>query len=225
MRGSQANDTAGIEIKDDRERQPTFPCPDVRDISGSFLVRGIRREILAQQMRRDIEGVIAIRRDFVVSSSDNLDPVLTPQPSNSTLANSQSLFLQIFGHAGSSTLIECKHSTAVQCIALQAEPVLLSDMGQKHHIVPLGLAGRSCSPSTKATRGNMQCMAQKLYGPSLLPGVDKGKPRALWPPEEDRRLFSTSLSSRRSRFSLRKRAFSYSTSSCGPDIRSSFWCC
>ena len=37
--------------------------------------------------------------------------------------------------------------------------------------------------------------------------------------------FSTSLSSRSKQTSLRRRVFSFSTSSCGPDIRSSCWCC
>jgi hypothetical protein len=113
-----ANDTAGIQVEYDREIQPTFPCPDVGDITSPLLVRGIRREILIQQIRRDIEGVIAVRRDFRFTSSDNLDPVLTHQTADSAMPDWLAQVPQLFRHARAP-------------ITLQAEPMLLTDMSQK----------------------------------------------------------------------------------------------
>jgi hypothetical protein len=59
--------------------------------------------------------------------------------------------------------------------------MLLTDMGQKHHVVPLALAHWAVPPSTKPTRGDLHDTAEKLYGPSFLPGVDEGEPHRLWP--------------------------------------------
>jgi hypothetical protein len=58
-------------------------------------------------------------------------------------------------------------------------------------------------------------------GPNFFPGVNEGEPHRLWPAKKIADFFDTSLSSRRSRTSLRRRVVSFSTSSCGPDIKSS----
>ena len=47
------------------EIQPAFARPNISDVTGPFLVWVIRREVTIQQVRRDVELVIAIRRDLV----------------------------------------------------------------------------------------------------------------------------------------------------------------
>ena len=98
--------------------------------------------------------------------------------------------------------------------------MLLTDVCQKHHIITLALAHRPLPPSAKPTRCDLHNSAEKLYRPNFFPGVDKGEPHRLWPAKKIAAFFSTSLSSRTNRSSLRRRVFSFSTSSCGPDIRS-----
>jgi len=77
------------------------------------------------------------------AGSYNLDPVLTHQPADPAVPDWQAQISQLLRHTRAP-------------ITLQAEPMLLTNMGQKHHVVPLGLADRSCSPSTEATRGDLQ---------------------------------------------------------------------
>ena len=55
--------------------------------------------------------------------------------------------LQFFRHSWPATLIECKHSTAVQRIAAQRQFMLLSNVRQQHHIralAPLMLVNKHC---------------------------------------------------------------------------------
>ena len=99
--------------------------------------------------------------------------------------------------------------------------MLLTDVGKYHHVVTLSLAHGPHPPSTKTPRGYLHDAAQKLHRPNFFPGVDESKPHRLWPAKKIAAFFNTSLSSRRSRTSLRSRVFSFSTSSCGPDIKSS----
>jgi len=78
--------------------------------------------------------VIAIRRCFVSLGSDDLDTILTHQTSYTPVPNIQPRLLQLFGHTGAA-------------IALQAKAVLLTDMGQKYHIItlaPLMLVNKHC---------------------------------------------------------------------------------
>src|SRR5690606_22410125 len=114
----------------------------------------------------------------------------------------------LLGHTGST-------------IALQAQAVLFADMRQDHHIVTLSAAHRAVSPRAKSSRGDLHNPAEKFDRPLFFPSVDKGEPHRLWPAKKIAAFFNTSLSSRSRRTSLRRRAFSFSTSSCGPDIRSS----
>ena len=37
-----ADDTPGMEVEDDGQVEPAFPCPDIAYVAGPFLVRGIR---------------------------------------------------------------------------------------------------------------------------------------------------------------------------------------
>ena len=97
---------------------------------------------------------------LVFLGPDDLDAVLAHQTAHTPVADVQPQFLQFFGHPWPP-------------IALQAKPMLLTDVGEKYHIISLPLAHWAYPPRTKPTRCDLHDTAEKLYGPSFLPGVDE----------------------------------------------------
>ena len=51
-----------MQIKDDSQVEPTFAGPHKTDVSGPLMVGAIRMEVPVQQVRRDVEGVVAVGR-------------------------------------------------------------------------------------------------------------------------------------------------------------------
>jgi hypothetical protein len=70
--------------------------------------------------------------DFEFACSFNDDPVLAHQSSNTPVPYVDANLLQLFGHPGTA-------------IAAQAQPRLLLDMGQNHHVQVLPAAGRTAA--------------------------------------------------------------------------------
>ncbi len=106
----------GMQVKDHGKVEPSFSGPHIAYVTGPLLVRLIRTEVLVQQARRDVEGVVAVGRYLVFLRSLNpysIFPHQTPRP---TVADVQAKLLQLFGHSGTA-------------IAAQAEPGLLLDVG------------------------------------------------------------------------------------------------
>ena len=66
-----ADDAPGMQVQDDGEIQPPLPGPDIADIARPFLVGPICREVTIQQVRRDVERVVAVRRRFEFPRSFN----------------------------------------------------------------------------------------------------------------------------------------------------------
>ena len=62
-------------------------------------------------------------------------------------------------------------------MALQAKPMLLMNMGQKHHIIALSLAHWTYPPSTEPTRRDLPDTAKKFHGPNFFAAVNEGEPR------------------------------------------------
>ena len=62
------------------EIQPAFARPYVADIACPFLIRLFSREVPIQQVWRDVELVIAIRRDLVFAGPYDRYAVLMHQP-------------------------------------------------------------------------------------------------------------------------------------------------
>lgn len=110
------------------------------------------------------------------------------------MTHSQPQFLKLFSHPRPP-------------IALQADPMLRANLGQKHHIIPLALAHWTVPPHTTPTRADLPDPAEKLHRPNCFPGIYEGKPHRLWPAKKIAAFFSRSLSSRSSRTSLRRRHF------------------
>ena len=130
-----ADDTPGIQVKNDGQIQPALACPDVGYVSRPFLVRGIHcptvvclqtmrggREILIQQIGSDVKGMIAVGRSLEFSGPDNLYVIVPHQAPHTPVADLQPQFLQLFSHPRAA-------------VALQAETMLVTNMGQDHHII------------------------------------------------------------------------------------------
>lgn len=70
------------------------------DITCPFLVRPGRRDILIEQVGRDIEGMIAVGGALVFPCSYGTNTVLFHQPADPPLADRQAQFLKFRRHAG-----------------------------------------------------------------------------------------------------------------------------
>ena len=108
--------------------------------------------------------MVAVSRGFIFLCSDDLNVVLTHQTSDAPVPN-----------------LPSQRSYAWPAIALQAQAVLLTDMGQKHHIIALSLAHWTYPPSTEPTRRDLPDTAKKFHGPNFFAAVNEGKPYRLWP--------------------------------------------
>jgi hypothetical protein len=147
---SPADDTPGIQVKNNGQIQPALACPNVGYISRPFLVRGIPcpavhvymrergREILIQQIGGDVKGMIAVGRNLEFSGSDNLYVIVPHQAPHTPVAYTQPQFLQLFSHPRA-------------VVALQAKTMLITNMGQYHHIITLTLTHWTNPPCSKAT--------------------------------------------------------------------------
>jgi hypothetical protein len=56
-----ADDAPRMQAQDHSQIQPPLAGPDVADVTRPFLVRPSRREVAIQQVRCDVERVIAVR--------------------------------------------------------------------------------------------------------------------------------------------------------------------
>lgn len=129
-----AKDTARKQINDYSQIDPALPRPDIGDVVGPLLVLPARCEILLQEIRRDVEGVIAVGRALEHSASDDLDAVLAHQTTHSALADTDAQLVQLLGHPLSS-------------VAAQAQPALIADMGEEHNVTPLAMRRGPVLPS------------------------------------------------------------------------------
>ena len=88
-----ADDTPRIQIAYDGQIQPTLTGPDIGYIARPFLVWGISREVLVQQIRRNVERVVTVRLSLVFLGRDDLDVVFTHQAANASVPDLQSQLL------------------------------------------------------------------------------------------------------------------------------------
>ena len=50
-----------MQVEDDSQIEPAFAGPYIADVPRPFLIGRIRMEVPVQQVRRDVEAVVAIR--------------------------------------------------------------------------------------------------------------------------------------------------------------------
>ena len=79
----------GVQIQDHGQIQPAFAHPNIADVTGTFLIRLFSREVPIQQVRHNVELVIAVGRDLMLTCSHNRDAVLTHQPANTAVQDVQ----------------------------------------------------------------------------------------------------------------------------------------
>ena len=97
-----ADDAPRMQIEDDSQIQPAFPGPGIADVTGPFLVSAISSEVPVQQVRRDIETVIAVGRGLELLVSLHLNAILLHQATNAAMPDIKTEFLQFFRHSGPS---------------------------------------------------------------------------------------------------------------------------
>ena len=88
-----------MQIQGHSEIQPTFSRPHVADVARPFPVGPVRCKVPVQQIRRDVEGVVAICGHLVFLRPFDPYAVLAHQPTNAAMADVQTELLQLFGHS------------------------------------------------------------------------------------------------------------------------------
>ena len=139
---SPTNDTPGMQIEDDGQIQPALAGPDIADVARPFLVRLICFEVAIQQVRGDVEGMIAVCGRLELARSFNGDPVLAHQATHPAVPHIDANFLQLFGHSG-------------PAVAAQAQTRLFLDVGQDDHISTLPAAGRTAAERPQSARADV----------------------------------------------------------------------
>lgn len=76
-----------------------LPFPDIGDVARPLLVRLARREAMRQEIRRDVERMVAIGGSLELPTADDLDAVLAHQTADPTQADAKDQFVQLLGHA------------------------------------------------------------------------------------------------------------------------------
>lgn len=72
-----------MQVQDYCQIQPSLASPDVADVARPLLIGSIRCEVTIEQVRRNVERMIAVGRRLEFARSFNGDPVLAVQTSAS----------------------------------------------------------------------------------------------------------------------------------------------
>ena len=86
---SPADHSPGMQIKYDSQIEPTFTRPYIADVPRPFLVGLIRMGVAVQQVRRDVERMVAVGRHLVFLGAFDTDTILTHEPADAAVANVQ----------------------------------------------------------------------------------------------------------------------------------------
>ena len=106
---------------------------------------------MLQEIRRDVEQVIAVGGALELPRSNDLNAVLAHQTPDAALANPQAQLVQFLGHAR-------------PAVAAKAQAVLIADVGQEHHVAPLSMRRWSMLPSPEAPLRHAHQTAQTAAG-------------------------------------------------------------
>jgi len=82
-----SDDASRMQVQNHCQIEPTLTGPDIADINHPLLIGSIRREVPIQQVRCNVELVIAVRRNLVFARSDNGYAVLAHQSPDPTVTN------------------------------------------------------------------------------------------------------------------------------------------
>jgi hypothetical protein len=162
-----ANHTPGIEVENNSKVEPSLAGPDVRDITGPFLVGRTRREVLVEQVRRDVEPMIAVGRCLVFARAHNTNAVIPHQSADTPMTDGEAQLLELFRHAGAA-------------VTAQRQIMLLANMRQNDEVRALALTHPARPPGAVAPRCDLQHAAQLLNRPDLLPDINESKSLHFW---------------------------------------------
>jgi len=157
-----------MQVQDHRKVKPTLLGPSIAYVTGPFLVWRVCGEVTIQQVRRNVELVIAVCGDLVFTGSDDGSTILAPQSANPAMSDVQADFLQLFRHPR-------------PAVAAQAETRLFFDMCQRDAIGSLSAACGAASESTQTTcadTDNIAKPAGRKVGPMFF---DKSKSHCFRP--------------------------------------------
>ena len=163
--------------------------------TGPFLVRRFCHEVTIQQVRCDVELVVAVSCNLVFACPHNGYIILAHQTANAAMPNVQTSIFQFFGHAW-------------PAVAAKAETRFFFDVCQSHHVRPLPETGRTVAEGTQPACAYADNVAQPVSGEMASALFDKPKLHCFRPAKNWVAFFRISLSSLRSRTSRRSRSFS-----------------
>ena len=150
----------------ERQTQPPLARPDVTDITGPFMVRLLIDEVLFQQVRYDVAGMITVRGNLEFVRSFKGFAVFTHQPSDPAMTDIRSHLFQFFGHPGAT-------------IAAQAQPQLFFDMCLNDNVRALCAAGRAAAEGPETTRADIHHLAQPFGRKGTFMFFDKPEPHGV----------------------------------------------
>ena len=107
------------------------------DNSASDGIRPARGKVLLQEIRCDVEGVIAVSGALELAAADDPDAILAHKPPDTPLSDTNAQLVQLLGHPWST-------------VAAQAQAVLIADMGEEHHVAPLAIRRGPVLPGMKS---------------------------------------------------------------------------
>src|SRR6056297_3915410 len=146
-----ADHPPGMQIEDDRQIQPALLGPDIADVTRPFPVRAGCREVPVQQVRCDVEAVVAVRGRLELPVPSNRNAVITHQASDAAVADWQAQLFQFLGHAW-------------PAIAAERQGELFTDMSQYNHVLALALAEGAASEGPIPSRAVIHDLAQPFDG-------------------------------------------------------------
>src|SRR6056297_1360651 len=188
-----------MQVQNDGQIQPSLLGPDIADVACPFLVWATSSEVPVQQVRRDIESVIAVGRSLELLVPLHRNAVFVHQAADAPMANIKAQLLQLLCHSWAA-------------IAAQRQGELLANVRKHHHICPLALAERAIAESAIPSGADIHDLAQPLDRQHVGVLRDESKPHLLRSAKNWVAFFNTSLSSRSMRFSFRSSATSRSGS-------------
>ena len=127
-----------MQVQNDRQIDPPFARPDIGDVACPLLVGLARGEVLLQEIRCDVELVVAVRSCLEFMSSDHRNGILPHQTTHPAVPDTHPQLVQFFRHPG-------------PAIAAQTGPMLVADVRQQHHVTPLPVRYRAMFPCPQAT--------------------------------------------------------------------------
>lgn len=110
-----ANDTSRVQIKDHSKIKPSLTRPHVADVARPFLIRRIRMEVPVQQIRGNVERMVAVSGHLEFLGAFDTDTILAHQSTDPPMADVQAKLFQLLRHSW-------------PAIAAQAEARLFLDM-------------------------------------------------------------------------------------------------